>query len=548
MNKRQLEVQKAAIQDEKKIIRQLQRVYNQAAKDCQQKINNLAARQDLQNIQSIVYQQQYQQALKKQLEGILDMLQSNSFTDIAGYLQGCYENGFIGTLYDLQGQGIPLILPIDQRQVVKALQTDAKLSKGMYARLGEDIDYLKKSIRAELSRGISNGSTWFDIAHHIANGMNSPFKTALYNSIRIARTEGHRIQNQAQWDSVNKAKDKGADIVKQWDATLDKRTRPTHRRLDGQIRELDEPFEVNGHKAMYPGGFGVAKEDIHCRCCMLQRAKWALDEDELQTLKDRAAYFELDKSKDFEDFKGKYLKLPANAATIKIGTLDKPVDTEDEHYKRVLELVKKAGVDYKAVETHTKQLSDQEIIDALSGGDLTTGSCASLGLAYIGQKQGWNILDFRGGSSQDFFASYPHLNELIESDGIKYVRGKGACSTTVGNSLLKQCEVGKEYYLCVGQHAAIVRKVDDGTKKGKYQYLELQSARNSGWTDFDGNARYTLSWRFGTSSTSNHYHQNWAFMIDIDESDFSTDEFKSVLGYINTDESKQQKGVSGSVK
>jgi hypothetical protein len=33
-----------------------------------------------------------------------------------------------------------------------------------------------------------------------------------------------------------------------------------------------------------------------------------LDEDELQTLKDRAAYFELDKSKDFEDFKEKYLK------------------------------------------------------------------------------------------------------------------------------------------------------------------------------------------------------------------------------------------------
>ena len=40
--------------------------------------------------------------------------------------------------------------------------------------------------------------------------------------------------------------------------------------LDGQIRELDKPFEVAGRKAMYPSGFA---EDIHCRCALLQRAR-----------------------------------------------------------------------------------------------------------------------------------------------------------------------------------------------------------------------------------------------------------------------------------
>ena len=40
---------------------------------------------------------------------------------------------------------------------------------------------------------------------------------------------------------------------------------------------------------------------------MLQRAKWALDEDELKTLKDRAEYFGLDKTDNFNDFKVKYL-------------------------------------------------------------------------------------------------------------------------------------------------------------------------------------------------------------------------------------------------
>lgn len=314
MNKRQLEVQKLSVQDEQRIIRQLKQVYKKASEDCQAKIEALAARQDLQNIQTIIYQQQYQQALKKQLDSVFDELQVSSFTSISDYLEKCYENGFFGTLYDLHGQGLPFIFPIDQRQVVKALELDAKLSKPFYQRLGDDVAFLKRKVKAEVSRGIANGSTWWEVAQKIATGMNSPLRIALYNSMRIARTEGHRIQNQAQWDTINTAKSKGADIVKQWDSTLDNRTRASHRRLDGQIRELEEPFEVDGHKAMYPGGFGIPKEDIHCRCCMLQRAKWALDDEELQTLKDRAAFYGLDKTKDFEDYKNKYLQILNQAA------------------------------------------------------------------------------------------------------------------------------------------------------------------------------------------------------------------------------------------
>ena len=97
--------------------------------------------------------------------------------------------------------------------------------------------------------------------------------------------------------------------MKQWDSTLDNRTRPHHRRLDGQIRELDEPFEVGGLKAAAPGQFGRASEDCNCRCCLLQRARWALDEDELDELKERAAFFGLDKSEDFDDFKKKIFEV-----------------------------------------------------------------------------------------------------------------------------------------------------------------------------------------------------------------------------------------------
>ena len=70
---------------------------------------------------------------------------------------------------------------------------------------------------------------------------------------------------------------KRADILK--NGTLDKKTRKAHRLLDGQIRELDEPFKINGHKAMYHSNFGIPSLDMNCRCDVLQRARWTLDED-----------------------------------------------------------------------------------------------------------------------------------------------------------------------------------------------------------------------------------------------------------------------------
>nr|DAO25472.1 MAG TPA: minor capsid protein [Caudoviricetes sp.] len=311
MNIRQKEVLQQELNNEKKTIKELEQVYQQAIKDCEKKIRELSMRSDMENIQSIIYQKQYQQAIKGQLEGVLSQLHSNEFATVSEYLNKCYTDGFVGSMYDLAGQGIPLIVPINQNRVVKAIQLDSKLSKTLYESLGEDVGKLKTAVRAQVSRGISNGSSWNDIAKTLAerNMKNTPFGTAINNAIRIARTEGHRVQTSARVDAMSEAKKKGADVVKQWDSTLDGRTRTTHRQLDGQIRELDEPFEVEGMKVDAPGMFGNPAEDCNCRCAVLQRARWALDETELDTLKERAEYFELDKSKDFEDYKSKYLNI-----------------------------------------------------------------------------------------------------------------------------------------------------------------------------------------------------------------------------------------------
>jgi len=278
MNKRQLEVQKMLLEQEAEILERLKRIYTRASEDCAAKISGLAARTDMENLKTIIWQKQYQQALKKQIDGILNRLNAESFDTMADYLAECYENGFFGTLYDLQGQGIPLVFPVDQEEAVTAVQVDSRISKGLYQRMGEDIKSLKESIRSELSRGIADGASWSTVAGQIAFGMRSPFLKAYNRAVVIARTEGHRVQQEAALHCQQKAKSRGADVLKQWDSTMDNLTRPHHRELDGQVREVEEPFEVAGKKAMYPGAFGDPSEDCNCRCCLVQTARRELAE------------------------------------------------------------------------------------------------------------------------------------------------------------------------------------------------------------------------------------------------------------------------------
>jgi hypothetical protein len=300
MNKREREVIKLELTKEENTINALERQYRNALRDIDDKIRIL---QSDELTQSRIYQIQYQKALRGQVEGILDKLHGDQYATIQQYLHDSYQDGYIGTMYSIHGQGIPLIVPLNQDAAVKAIITDSKLSDKLYDEIGVNINQLKQAVSSEITRGIATNMPFADIARNIANRSKAPLSRAK----TIVRTESHRIQQAAANDARDAAKDRGCDVVKQWDGTLDGDTRPTHRRLDGQIRETNEPFEMDGKTAMYPGDFGKPEEDCNCRCVALTRAKWALDEDELKTLKERAEYFKLDKKDDFAAFEEKYL-------------------------------------------------------------------------------------------------------------------------------------------------------------------------------------------------------------------------------------------------
>lgn len=301
MNKRQKQVIQHQLTMENIVLKELEKEYEEALKDINLKIQMF---QSMPETQSRIYHRQYQETLKKQVEAALEKLHSDEYTTINQYLHDSYTDAFVGTMYDLHGQGVPIITPIDQTAAIKAVMTDTKLNKPLYTKLGIDVNKLKRTVSSEISRGIASGLTYEEIARNIQFRTNAPISRAK----TIIRTEGHRIQQASAEDARHVAKSKGADILGQWDSTMDGETRPVHRELDGQIRELDEPFEAHGKKAMHPGGFGDPAEDCNCRCVKLTRVRSALDADELATLKERAKFFQLDKTKDFDEFKKKYMK------------------------------------------------------------------------------------------------------------------------------------------------------------------------------------------------------------------------------------------------
>lgn len=319
MNSAEKAVELAKLKDEGKEIEYLSAIYQQAFHEVKDKLtlqsgkinalladwNNLS---DVEKsvLQATTYQKNFQEEIKKQITEMWVDLFSGNYNSIKEYIQNGYETGFVGTMYTLHKSGIPLVFPIDHKKVIAASQYNPKLSKNLYTKLGEDWDMMKAKVAQTVARGVATSSSWGDIAKNIEQdtviGRN--------RAIRIARTEGHRVQCEAAFEAQTMAAANGADIVKQWDAALDARTRQSHRQVDGEIRKLNEPFS-NG--LLYPADENApAAEVINCRCALLQRARWALDDDELDTLKKRAAYFGLDKTQNFEDFKQKYL----NAASV----------------------------------------------------------------------------------------------------------------------------------------------------------------------------------------------------------------------------------------
>lgn len=88
----------------------------------------------------------------------------------------------------------------------------------------------------------------------------------------FARREAHTAVHEGAQDMWDQAVDKGdvdkGEMVREWIATSDERTREHHIEMDGQHRKLDEPFVSGlGNRLMFPGDPSAPSEEVEgCRC------------------------------------------------------------------------------------------------------------------------------------------------------------------------------------------------------------------------------------------------------------------------------------------
>ncbi|HEL0207941.1 TPA: hypothetical protein TUD12_000253 [Streptococcus equi subsp. zooepidemicus] len=208
--------------------------------------------------------------------------------------------------------------------------------------------------------------------------------------------------------------------------------------------------------------------------------------------------------------------------------------------KRALEL----GIESNPVRRQLLPKSEEKIIKEVSGGDATKGSCSSAAFAYIGNKAGYKVLDFRGGDSCHLFATNGAIKDIANLDGVKSMIINHTNDISATKQLVNAMELDKEYYLATGGHAAIVKKTEN-----EIQYLELQHPV-SGKNGFQKLDSYVLRNRFGCKQSHTSYGRKFEvpnILIEA-ESLGKNEEFHRLLNFINTSQDKQQKGVNGHVR
>ena len=159
------------------------------------------------------------------------------------------------TLNDKTGSFIPFIKKMARKKRLLQPPNPDKMKDRLWHRI---------KIRYVVMNGIRRGRSINDISEQLETVTRMDINAA----IRAARTACTNAENQGKLDAMFELRDKyGFDVKKMWFATLDNRTRTSHREVHGEVRELEEAFS-NG--LQFPADpDGDPSEVWNCRCTLL---------------------------------------------------------------------------------------------------------------------------------------------------------------------------------------------------------------------------------------------------------------------------------------
>lgn len=131
----------------------------------------------------------------------------------------------------------------------------------------KDTAWNKKKFSSAVTQGVLQGES----VPNLAKRLRTVFDMDTRASIRAARTAFTSAENAGRITSYQRAQKLGIGLKQQWLATLDLRTRHTHRLLDGQTVDIGGYFEPDGYGEDYRVRFpadplGLPAMVWNCRC------------------------------------------------------------------------------------------------------------------------------------------------------------------------------------------------------------------------------------------------------------------------------------------
>lgn len=129
---------------------------------------------------------------------------------------------------------------------------------------GEDMRWYQKTVTQSVTQGIIQGESIQQIFERIALTCTDRAENA---AMRDARTAYTGAQNAGRVEAMRQSQSLGITVKKRWSATLDFKTRDTHRELDGQTIDVDADFHTSEGRIAYPGDPTAEPALVYnCRC------------------------------------------------------------------------------------------------------------------------------------------------------------------------------------------------------------------------------------------------------------------------------------------
>lgn len=184
-------------------------------------------------------------------------------TDVDGFLSGMTTR-FGNSAGEAIAAAVGVVLGPDNPAFNAAHARVADALRRRTVRIANWSDEVAAQIRDTVAEGESAGLSISAISQTLLDLVDGEGQAW---AERIARTEVTGAANEAALQAADQS---GVVTQKQWLATPDERTRPSHAEADGQIVDLDDVFEVGDSLLDHPGDPGADPgEVVNCRCTML---------------------------------------------------------------------------------------------------------------------------------------------------------------------------------------------------------------------------------------------------------------------------------------